>query len=89
MSLAVEVDNSVWATITLLPRSVRESGIRIDLYAQNNRQLSKAAIDRLRWGLEEEMTAVGEKGLADGYSRAGYSYECGGKWFEHTHLTIC
>ena len=80
LSVAVELDTSVWATITLLPRSMQESGIRIDLYVQSKRQLPKAAIDRWRWSLEEEMTAVGEKSLSSEYSRAGYSYECGGKF---------
>ena len=88
LSVAIELDPSVWATVTVLPRSMLESSLRIDLYSQEGRQLSKAAIDRWRWSLEEEMTAVGEKTLPNGYTRAGYSYECGGKMSENTHRQV-
>jgi len=79
LSIAFELESSVWGTVTMLPTSTLASTLRLDLFAKDGRQPSKATIDRLRWNLEQDMTAVDQSASASHESRAPFVYECGGK----------
>ena len=69
----------MWGTVTVIPKSESESTLRIDLFGSEDKQPAKAAVEKWRWFLEQEMTAVGAQDSTGRGSRTGFSYECGGE----------
>jgi hypothetical protein len=77
LSIAKDLDDDVWSTLTLFPTSNPESSVRIDLYSKPDQNVSQKAAEKWVWMLEQEVKAMSLNDVS-GSGITAFSYECGG-----------
>lgn len=76
-----EMDDGLWCTMTLFPRSSSEVTVRCDLYQREGHQTPLNMIDVYKWKLEKEMSASA-RSRSDKLRESNgtyFAYQCGGK----------
>jgi hypothetical protein len=79
LSIAKELDEQLWCTLTLLPSTVTSSTVRIDVFAKAGKHVPKASLERWIWMLQEEVKSVAVMRVARQKVDSEFAYECGGE----------
>lgn len=77
LSLLKELEEDVWCTITLVPKSAAETEIKCDLYEQEGKVMPHRSLQKCKVQLAKEVNAMASDQKPS--MLADFSYECGGK----------
>ncbi len=64
--------------MTVLPASLDESGVRIDLFATDGRVVPKEMSEKWKWMLQQEVQSFTQT-VDEKVASLAFSYECGGR----------
>ncbi|KIV78832.1 hypothetical protein PV11_06442 [Exophiala sideris] len=79
MSMIKELNEDLWCTMTLLPRSQFEVIVRCDIYAREGRTPSAPTTQRWKWLLEKELNVLSKPDEAKATGGSYFAYQCGGR----------
>ncbi|KAI1616310.1 iron-sulfur cluster-binding protein [Exophiala viscosa] len=79
MSMIKELNEDLWCTMTLLPRSQSEVIVRCDIYAKEGTNPSPQTFQRWKWLLEKELNVLSKPDEAKASGRSYFAYQCGGR----------
>lgn len=81
MSIIKELDQDLWCTMVLFPRSSSEIIVRVDLYTEAGHMMPLKAIERWKWMLKQEVLSwsKAEEEADNAQSSKYFAYQCGGK----------
>ena len=79
LSVAKDLDDDLWSTVTLLPVSPSVSVVRMDLYSKPGHKVDSNRVRSWRWMLEELIRSIVTTESRTDPTHVGFSYECGGK----------
>lgn len=79
LSIAKDLDDQVWGTMTLLPTSASNSAVRIDVYSKPGHNVSLQVAAKWEWMLEQEVNVFGSIDERSDLRSTSFSYECGGQ----------
>jgi len=74
-----EMNDDLWYTVTLLPRSFSEVTVRCDLYGKEGHKISSSMIEKCKSRLKAKVSVLtAPQGIKEN-SRSYFAYQCGGK----------
>ena len=80
LSIIKELDNDLWCTLVLLPRSSSEVLMRCDFYTKEGRVTPLKTIEKWKWMLNQEwMSKAKLETEEDSMGSQNFAYQCGGK----------
>lgn len=81
LSIIKELDDDLWCTMVLLPRSSTEVQVRADLYAKEGHVASAKASEKWKWMLNQELLNKLRSDVDEKSSKGSnyFAYQCGGK----------
>ncbi|OAP54419.1 hypothetical protein AYL99_11520 [Fonsecaea erecta] len=80
LSIIKELDNDLWCTMVLLPRSSSEVVVQCDFYVKEGRTAPAKVVEKSKWMLEQELVNLSRPEDARGSPRSSYfAYQCGGR----------
>lgn len=78
LSMIKELNENLWCTMTLLPRSLSEVVVRCDIYAKEGRGPPAPTVGRWKWMLEKELNSLSKPDEVKS-GRSYFAYQCGGE----------
>ncbi|KIW31524.1 uncharacterized protein PV07_03168 [Cladophialophora immunda] len=80
LSIIKELDNDLWCTLVLLPRSSSEVVVRFDFYVKEGHAAPAKVVEKSKWMLEQELLNLSRPDETKSATRSSYfAYQCGGR----------
>ncbi|KAH0843133.1 hypothetical protein AYO21_03424 [Fonsecaea monophora] len=80
LSIIKELDDDLWCTMVLLPRSSSEVVVRCDFYLKQGHTAPAKVLEKSKWMLEQELLHLSSPDENKSATRSPYfAYQCGGR----------
>jgi nitrite reductase/ring-hydroxylating ferredoxin subunit len=81
LTIIKELDDDLWCTMVLLPRSSSEVIVRCDLYAKEGHVAPVKTLEKWKWMLKQELMTITRSGAEEKSSTSSkyFAYQCGGR----------
>ncbi|KAJ9609878.1 hypothetical protein H2200_006207 [Cladophialophora chaetospira] len=81
VSLIKELDDDMWCTMVILPRSSSQVIVRGDLYGKEGHVAPVKTVEKWKWMLKQEVVSLSKSDARETDSKASkyFAYRCGGR----------